>query len=335
MRLILIDKFVKDIKMAEMIIVFREVLEASLIIGILYTYLKKNNNDYALSQLWKGVNLAIIASFIGSFLFQILAGGFQGQAEKIFEGVVMIIASITLTTMIIWMAQNHNIKQELTEKADQSIKNDNLGIGIFTLAFISVFREGIETILFLYGILMKEGNISIFLSLIGALLGIGVGYLIFIKGRKMPLKSFFNISSVLLIFVSSGMMAYGVHELESAGIIPYLTGDVESEGNRITATRLSGYTKVFEVSGDYESLERTEILTKSEKWASRIWDVNPKVKLDNTYPILHDKGLIGGLLKGLFGYNGDPSLLEFVVWLFYLVSMLYFYNIIRVKSRIK
>ena len=335
MRLILIDKFIKDIKMAEMIIVFREVLEASLIIGILYTYLKKNNNDYALSQLWKGVNLAIIASFIGSFLFQILAGGFQGQAEKIFEGVVMIIASITLTTMIIWMAQNHNIKQELTEKADQSIKNDNLGIGIFTLAFISVFREGIETILFLYGILMKEGNISIFLSLIGALLGIGVGYLIFIKGRKMPLKSFFNISSVLLIFVSSGMMAYGVHELESAGIIPYLTGDVESEGNRITATRLSGYTKVFEVSGDYESLERTEILTKSEKWASRIWDVNPKVKLDNKYPILHDKGLIGGLLKGLFGYNGDPSLLEFVVWLFYLVSMLYFYNFIRVKSGIK
>ena len=151
----------------------------------------------------------------------------------------------------------------------------------------------------------------------------------------MPLKSFFNISSVLLIFVSSGMMAYGVHELESAGIIPYLTGDIESEGNRITATRLSGYTKVFEVSGDYESLERTEILTKSEKWASRIWDINPKVKLDNKYPILHDKGLIGGLLKGLFGYNGDPSLLEFVVWLFYLVSMLYFYNFIRVKSRIK
>ena len=61
--------------MAELIIVFREVLEASLIIGILYTIFKQKEDERAISQLWKGVNLALIASIIGAILFQLFIGG--------------------------------------------------------------------------------------------------------------------------------------------------------------------------------------------------------------------------------------------------------------------
>ena len=268
--------------MVEFIIVFREVLEASLIIGILYTYLKQTNNDKALKQLWAGVIYAIIASILGSILFQMFAGGFHGKAEKLFEGIVMIIAAITLATMIIWMAKNQNISAELKEKATASVSNEKIGFGIFGLAFISVFREGIETILFLYGVLIKEGNISIIFSLCGGLLAIGVGELIFIQGKKLPIKTFFNISSILLIFVASGMFAYGIHELESAGIIK-----------------------------DY----------------GRVWDINPALNEDGSYPALHDKGSIGGLIKGLFGYNGNPSLIELISWLFSLTILFYLYNI--------
>ena len=95
--------------MAEFIIVFREVLEASLIIGILYTFLNKTNQQDAIKQLWKGVYLALIASVVGSVLFQKLLGGFTGQAEKLFEGIIMIVAAAVLGTMIIWMAKNKNI----------------------------------------------------------------------------------------------------------------------------------------------------------------------------------------------------------------------------------
>ena len=73
--------------MAEFIVVFREVLEASLIIGILYTFLNKTNQHAAIAQLWKGVYLALIASVVGSVLYQKLLGGFTGQAEKLFEGI--------------------------------------------------------------------------------------------------------------------------------------------------------------------------------------------------------------------------------------------------------
>ena len=72
--------------MAEFLIMFREVLEASLIIGILYTFLVQSKKPHLTNQLWNGVGLAIIASVIFSFLFQIFAGGFQGNASKIFEG---------------------------------------------------------------------------------------------------------------------------------------------------------------------------------------------------------------------------------------------------------
>ena len=256
--------------MAELIIVFREVLEASLIVGILYTYLMKTGQASAIIKLWQGVLSALAVSLLGSLLFQKLAGGFQGQAEKLFEGFVMIIAAIVLGTMIVWMAKNRNIADDLKAKADHALNSEKLGYGIFALAFISVFREGIETILFLYGVMMKQGGLNVTLSFIGAGLGIGLGYMIFIQGKNVPLKTFFHVSSVLLIFVAAGMMAYGIHELESAGIIP-----------------------------DY----------------GRIWDINPPKLPDGTYPLMHDKGYVGGLLKGLFGYNGDPSGIEILAWL--------------------
>ncbi len=273
--------------MAELLIVFREVLEASLIVGILYTYFKKQENTSAIKQLWNGVYCALIASLLGAIGFQVIIGGFSGQAEKLFEGIVMIIAAIVLGSMIIWMARNQNIASELKQKAEDSISGDRMGIGVFILSFIAVFREGIETILFLYGILLKEGNVSIIFSLLGAIMGIGAGYAIFVQGRKMPLKTFFHTSSILLIFVASGMLAYGVHELESAGIIT-----------------------------DY----------------GRIWNINPELNLDGSYPAFHDKGIIGSLLKGLFGYNGDPSLIEFIVWLCSLMGFFYMYNVNRQVS---
>ncbi len=262
--------------MAELIIVFREVLEASLIVGILYTYLNKIGQKAAISKLWQGVIVALAFSLIGSLLFQKLAGGFHGQAEKLFEGIVMIIAAGVLGTMIIWMAKNRNIADELESKAANALDSEKLGYGIFALAFVSVFREGIETILFLYGVMIKKGGLNITLSLIGAAIGIGLGYMIFVQGRKVPLKTFFNVSSVLLIFVAAGMLAYGVHELESAGVI---------------------------------------------KDFGRIWDINPPKLPDGSYPLLHDKGSIGSLFKGLFGYNGDPSAIEVLVWLSALVGL--------------
>ena len=261
-----------------------------------------------------GVVSAILLSLISSVAFQTIAGGFEGNSSKIFEGVVMIIASVVLTTMIIWMAQNKNISEDLKNKAKESLSS-GFKYGIFTLAFVAVFREGVEIILFLYAIGIKDG-ISIFPSIIGTILGLLAGYAIFVQGIKIPLKTFFNTTSVFLVFVAAGMLTYGVHELESGGVIPYIGGTAKVENTSIIATRMNGDTKVF-------SLDNSK---KAEKWASRIWDINPPKNNDGSYPILHDKGAIGGLLKGFFGYNGDPSLIEFITWLLSIVGLNYLYQ---------
>ena len=307
--------------MAELIIMFREVLEASLIIGILYTYLKKSNNEDSIKMLWSGVGAAVFISIVASILFQIIAGGFEGNASKIFEGIVMIVASIVLTTMIIWMAQNKNISEDLKNKAEESLSS-GLKYGIFTLAFVAVFREGVEIILFLYAIGIKDG-ISVMPSIIGSLLGLFAGYAIFIQGVKIPLKKFFNVTSVFLIFVAAGMLTYGVHELESGGVIPYFGGNTKIEEDKIIATRMNGDSKIFELDKQ----------KKAKKWASRIWNINPSKNDDGSYPILHDKGAIGGLLKGFFGYNGDPSLIEFITWLLSMIGLNYLYQKIGRNER--
>ena len=298
--------------MAELIIVFREVLEGSLIVGILYTYLKKTNQPAAILRLWQGVAAALIVSVLGSFIFQTFADGFEGRAGKLFEGIIMIIAAAVLGSMIVWMAKNRNIAEDLKDKANEALSGENVGYGIFALAFVSVFREGIETILFLYGIIIKEGGLNIVLSLVGAALGIGLSFMIFIQGKKVPLKTFFNVTSVILIFVAAGMFTYGVHELESARVIPFYGGEVIENDNSLVAKRMNGDTKIFTFDSSSDNID--DVSYKASKWASRVWDLNPPKNFDGTYPVFHDKGAIGGLMKGLFVYNGDPSAIELIAW---------------------
>ena len=301
--------------MAELIIMFREVLEASLIIGILYTYLNKSGNNDSIKMVWSGVAVAVLASIVIALIFGKLAIGLKDSEAKIFEGVVMIIASIVLTTMIIWMARNKNISEDLKNKAKEAISS-GFKYGIFTLAFVAVFREGVEIILLLWG--AGKDGINVVSSVIGALLGLAGGYAIFVQGVKFPLKQFFNITSVLLIFVAAGMLTYGVHELESGGVIPYYGGKTEIKEDVILATRANGDSKTFNYTIENEK--------KAKKWASRIWDINPQKNSDGSYPILHDKGAIGGLIKGFFGYNGDPSLIEFVAWILSIIGLNFLYQ---------
>ena len=301
--------------MAELIIMFREVLEASLIIGILYTYLNKSGNKDSIKMVWSGVIVAVLASVIIAIIFGQLAIGLKDNEAKIFEGVVMIIASVVLTTMIIWMARNKNISEDLKNKAKKAISS-GFKYGIFVLAFVAVFREGVEIILLLWG--AGKDGINVISSIIGALLGLAGGYAIFVQGVKFPLKKFFNVTSVLLIFVAAGMLTYGVHELESGGVIPYYGGKTELKENSILAVRANGDSKTFNYSIKNER--------KAKKWASRIWDINPPKNNDGSYPILHDKGAIGGLIKGFFGYNGDPSLIEFITWILSIIGLNFLYQ---------
>ncbi len=135
--------------LASFLLSLREGLEAALIIGIVLGVLLKIKRTDLNGVVWRGVGLAVLLSFLAAIALNLLGMEFAGKGEEIFEGVAMLLAAGVLTWMILWM-QNHggNLKNEIEKKTNQA----TLGNGqkaLFALAFLAVFREGIELALFL------------------------------------------------------------------------------------------------------------------------------------------------------------------------------------------
>ena len=202
---------------AAFLITFREALEAALIIAIIVAYLTKINKNGAKKYVWIGSAAAILLSFAIGILVFIFFGKLGDLAESAFEGCASILATIVLTAMIFWMARNsRNMKEHLQKKIDTFISKKYL-IGIASIAFIAIFREGIETVLFLtalYGIDFA----GTFIGMAGGLLiVVAISYLLLKGTVRLPLQKFFKYTSIILIVFAAGLLGYGIHELMDAG----------------------------------------------------------------------------------------------------------------------
>jgi high-affinity iron transporter len=158
----------------------------------------------------------------------LLAGEFSGQAEEVFEGAAMFLAVGVLTWMIFWMRkQAINIKVHLHAQI-HSVLTSGSSLGLVMLAFVVVVREGIETVLFLFA--ANRVDESPLLFTIGGFLGLAIaiviGYSIYKGTSGLNLRTFFNVTSLVLIFFAAGLLAYGIHEFIEAGIIPPLVDPV-------------------------------------------------------------------------------------------------------------
>ncbi|MHA1463982.1 MAG: FTR1 family iron permease, partial [Candidatus Heimdallarchaeaceae archaeon] len=197
------------------LITLRETIEVALIIGIIITYVVKIKQKKLQRDIWIGTGLGIILSVIIGVIFSYVLGSFE-EYENIIEGFSMILAATLLTWMIIWMSETgKNFQAELETKIDISIKNEQR-LGLIFLAFISVLREGIETVIFLTGIeATEDAPIDILWSgLIGIFVALIIAVIIFMSSRRINLKLFFGITSTFLILFAAGMLSHGFHELQ-------------------------------------------------------------------------------------------------------------------------
>ena len=270
--------------LSSFLITSRETLEAALVVGVVMAYLTKTNNNQYKKTVYYGIFFGILLSVLSAVAFTLFAEGFEGSAEQIFEGFTMLFASILLTTMILWMMKQRNISKNIENKVashiEKALYSKTYAYGLFALIVVAVLREGVETVLF-FGALNYSSGISFIGATLGILTAIGIGYLFFVGSRKINLKKFFTITSILLILISAGLVARGIHELQEAALVP-------------TAVE-------------------------------HIW---------NTNNILNENGILGSFLKGLFGYNGSPSLLEVLFYFAYLMGIFYFYHRIDKGSKI-
>jgi high-affinity iron transporter len=199
----------------------REGIEAALIIGIIIGALSKLQRDELKPVVWQGVVIAVILSLLFGLGLNLLGMEFSGQFEEVFEGIAMMLAAAILTWMILWMqSRGGEIQRDLEAKTAHATLNRG-GTALFILAFLAVFREGVELALFLMAARLASDPISV---LIGAALGLGIaillGWMLFATTRRLNIRSFFQVTNVLLLFFAAGLVAYGVHELNEAGWIP-------------------------------------------------------------------------------------------------------------------
>jgi high-affinity iron transporter len=211
---------------ASFLITFREALEAALIVSIIMAYLAKIGRKDFHKYLYLGTGLAVVVSILLGWGVIAFYGSLSKNAERIFEGAASVTATAVLTYMIFWMAKNASeIMSELQEKIDVVVTTGYV-FGITTLAFVSVFREGLETVLFLTALSVTDplGTIG------GAILGIGIVLILaflMMKGiYRVNIQKFFKYTSVILVIFAAGLLGYGVHEFIEAGLLPPIIGQV-------------------------------------------------------------------------------------------------------------
>jgi high-affinity iron transporter len=213
--------------LATFVITWRETIEAALIVGILLAYLRKIGHQHEFKFVYWGVFTAVIASGLFAGFSGAVNYLLRGIGQDVFDSMILLIAVAVLTYMVVWMHHNaREIKGELQHKADAALARRKLW-SLGTLAFVGVFREGVETVLFLWGLLLQAGPAAdLSVQITGGLLGIAAGIVIawlFFKGfGHLDLRVFFKVTGVLLLFIAAGMLAAAGGRLVAAGLAPPL-----------------------------------------------------------------------------------------------------------------
>ncbi len=195
------------------VITFREALEAALIVGIVAAYLKKVGRSEANRYLYLGTSLAVASSVALAWLLQAIYGGLSGPYESLFEGATGLAAAGFLTYMIFWMTRNaRKIRGNLERKLDTSLTGGQL-LSVAAIAFVAVFREGIETVLLLTAIFFIDPSGTASGILLG-LAAVGIAAVLIMRGSyRMNLHRFFKYTSVVLLVFAAGLVGFAAHEL--------------------------------------------------------------------------------------------------------------------------
>jgi high-affinity iron transporter len=194
------------------VITLREGFEIALIVGILYSYIAAKEDKAAKNMVWLGLGLAgVISVAFGVVLVQIQASIPQAYGE-LMEGVLAFISAGFLLYMVLWM--NHaGISKELRGAVDNAVDTPTPLWGIFSIAFTSVLREGFETILFLHTAAEKQTSNDVWLSyglaVLGLVISAIIGYYIFARSSKLPMREIFSYTSLLLVLFAAWMIFVG------------------------------------------------------------------------------------------------------------------------------
>ncbi|MEW2147353.1 iron uptake transporter permease EfeU [Micromonospora vinacea] len=210
---------------ATYLIGLREGLEATLVVSILVAFLVKSQRRDRLPQVWAGVGLAVALSVLFGWLIEYTSTSLLSRSEdrELFEAITSVAAVVFVTWMIFWMRRAaRTIAGELRGKLTEALAVGSLAVA--GMAFLAVIREGLETALIFYSAAQgAAGDSGPLLALIGGIVtAVVLGVLLYASALRINLSTFFTWTGALLILVAAGILKYGVHDFQEAGVLPGL-----------------------------------------------------------------------------------------------------------------
>ncbi|MFN8124228.1 MAG: FTR1 family protein [Thermoleophilia bacterium] len=203
------------------LVLLREGFEASLVVVIVLAFLRRSGRRDVLPVVWAAVGAALAVSFaVGAGLVAVGAE-LEGRAEAVWEGATMLAAAVLLTWMIFWMRrQSRSIRGEIEGQLQRALdRGSRFGLGL--VVFLGVLREGVETALFVFGSFQGAHAASATLgAAIGLTAAVVLAWLMYRGGARLPLGTFFAITSGLLLVFAAYLLATGMEELAEGGLLP-------------------------------------------------------------------------------------------------------------------
>jgi high-affinity iron transporter len=258
--------------LANFLIGLREGLEASLVVSILLAYLVRTDRRRDVRYIWLGVGAALALVVVVFVAVTLAFEQLPFVWQEAVGGTLSILAAGLVTWMIFWMRRTaRGLKRELEGELATAVELGPLAIA--TVAFLTVGREGLETAAIIWATISGSYTASPFVGAVsGILVAVLLGYLIYRGALRINLSTFFQVTGALLIVVAAGVLAYGVHDLQEAGLLPGLS--------------------------------------------NLAFDVSAVVPPDSWY---------GTLLKGTLNFQPDPTWLQTIAWVVYVVPVLFLY----------
>jgi FTR1 family protein len=203
-----------------LVVTLREGVEAALVVGIIVAFLRREGYERHLGAVWAGIGTATLASLAGAWLLYRWAVN-----EEAFEGILYLGSAVIVGSMMVWMwRHSHALSGEMKGSLSRILAREDarsIGLGLFLFTFLMVFREGIETVLFLSALSLTTNGL---LAILGVLIGLSAAVVfgvLFVRGSlRVDLGRFFKITGIALGIFVLQLLINGYHELSEAGWLP-------------------------------------------------------------------------------------------------------------------
>ncbi len=236
-------------------VVWRESVEALLVVGILYSWLRASpQGRRGLPYLWSGVVAGLALALLLALVLLGISSWLSDEGQEWFQAFMSMAACGLVVQMVLWMKKHgRTLKSELQEGARESVHQSNWW-GLLILVMIAVAREGSETVVFLYGTVAAgqgRGERAMFAlaGVTGVVAALMTFWLLQLGGRFLTWRRFFRVTEVLLLLLASSLLIGGLDRLLSLGVLSPLVDPVwdtswlldDSRGLGKVLTDFAGY----------------------------------------------------------------------------------------------